>query len=200
MADRESRDGGSDGGRLASLLAAAGSSRAPPPAHWNPPDCGEIDLHIAADGTWLYQGTAIRRPALVKLFAAILRREGARYVLVTPVEKCGITVADAPFQAVDLAVSEAPEGATLVFRTDMDDVVTCNAAHPLRFERELAGGGLKPYVLVRDGLWARLTRALVFDLVARGEVRTVDGVERFGVASAGAFFAIAAASEIAELM
>lgn len=166
------------------------SPRGPAPVHlWNPPFCGDLDMRIAADGTWFYLGTPIGRPALVKLFASILKREGDAYFLVTPVEKCGITVDDAPFAAVELQVREGAAGRELHLRTNVDEAVCAGPEHPLRFATE-ASGGIRPYVLVRANLWARLTRALWYDLAGLGEVRDVDGREMFGVASAAAFFAI----------
>jgi uncharacterized protein len=185
---------------LESLTQALGRSREAPPVHlWNPPFCGDLDLRIAADGTWHYLGTPIGRPAMVRLFASVLKREeDGRYFLVTPVEKVGIKVDDAPF----LAVVMEPEGVgaerALVFRTNVDDIVRCDADHPLRFERETGTDGIKPYLHVRRDLWALVTRALFFDLVGLGEVRKLDGREQFGIASAGAFFPMAAAEEVAE--
>jgi hypothetical protein len=173
--------------------------RGPPPVHlWNPPFCGDIDMRIAADGTWFYMKTPIGRPALVKLFASVLKREGDRYFLVTPVEKVGIVVEDAPFLAVELQVGQGPAGAVLNFRTNVDDWVAAGAGHALRFEPE-ATGGLRPYLHVRRDLWARLTRPLFFDLVERGEERVVDGRAMFGVVSDGEFFAMADASAVREL-
>ncbi len=119
----------------------------PPVERWNPPFCGDIDMRIAADGTWFYQKTPIGRPALVKLFASVLKRESDKYFLVTPVEKVGIVVEDAPFLA---------------------------------------------------DLWAKVTRALFYDLVALGEERDVDGKAMFGVVSGGEFFAMAEASALRE--
>jgi len=162
----------------------------PPVERWNPPFCGDIDMKIASDGTWFYQKTPIGRPALVKLFASVLKREGDMYFLVTPVEKVGIVVEDAPFLAVELAVADAPEGPVLSFRTNVDDHVAAGPGHALRFEPE-ASGGLKPYLHVRRDLWAKVTRALFYDLVARGEERDVDGKAMFGVASGGEFFPMA---------
>ncbi|WP_425457211.1 DUF1285 domain-containing protein [Blastochloris sulfoviridis] len=185
-------------GGLEALMRSAGAARGLPPLEaWSPPDCGDIDMRIGRDGTWYYQGSPIGRPALVKLFAAILKREGERYVLVTPAEKCGIAVEDSPFLAVEMAVDDANGPRTLVFRTNVDDVVRCGPDHPLRFETG-AGGGLKPYLHVRRGLWARLTRPLFYDLVALGEEQPVEGQAMFGIASGGGFFAMARASEIAE--
>src|SRR2546430_15318804 len=103
-------------------------------------------MRIAADGTWFYLKTPIGRPALVKLFASVLKREADKYFLVTPVEKCGIVVEDAPFLAVELKVKHEAAGQTLQFRTNVDDWVACGPNHALRFEPEAATGGLKPYL------------------------------------------------------
>jgi hypothetical protein len=173
------------------------SGKGPAPVHlWNPPYCGEIDMRIAADGTWFYHGTPIGRPALVKLFASILKREGNNYFLVTPAEKCGIVVADAPFMAVELKVAEGAAGRELHLRTNVDDVVTCGPDHPLRFETEAVTFGLKPYVHVRSGLWAKATRAVWYELVELGEVRMIGATEMFGVASAREFYAMAPAADL----
>jgi len=184
------------GGRLEAIARAAGAagSHLPPVHLWNPPYCGEIDLRITADGTWLYQKTPIGRPALVRLFASVLKREGDRYYLVTPVEKCAITVDDAPFLAVEV-VREEGEAPRLIFRTNVGDVVCCGADHALRFERE-ATGGYKPYVHVRADLWAKATRPVYYDLVEYGEIREIDGAPWFGLASGGTFFPMARASEL----
>jgi uncharacterized protein len=173
-------------------------TKGPPPVHlWNPPFCGDLDMRIAGDGTWFYLGTPIGRAALVKLFASVLKREGDKYVLVTPVEKCGIRVDDAPFLAVEMKVEEGP-GRVLHFRTNVDDWVACGAGHALRFEPEPGSGGLKPYLHVRRNLWAKVTRALFFDLVELGEEREVDGRRMFGVASGDEFFVMAPADSLKE--
>lgn len=175
------------------------SSKGPPPVHlWNPPFCGDIDMRIAADGTWFYMKTPIGRPALVKLFAAVLKREADKYFLVTPVEKVGITVDDAPFLAVEMQTQGHADGRVLCFRTNVDDRVECGPDHALRFEPEPATGGLKPYLHVRRGLWAKLTRPLFYDLVALGEERDVEGRRMFGVASGNSFFAMAPADMLRE--
>lgn len=185
------------GGLAAAAQAAqskGGQNRPLPPVHlWNPPHCGDIGMKITRDGVWHYQGSPIGRPELVKLFASILRKDPEGHVLVTPVEKVTIEVEDAPFLAVALEIE--PDGGSLVLRTNVGDEVRVDAAHPLRFETGPAEG-LKPYVLVRGGLWALVTRALFYDLVELGERRVVDGVEMFGVASGGAFFAMARADEM----
>ena len=165
---------------------------------WNPPFCGDIDMRIAADGTWFYLKTPIGRPALVKLFASVLRREGDTYFLVTPAEKCGIVVDDAPFLAVELSVEQGAAGRTLRFRTNVDDWVACGPQHRLRFEPEPGTGGLKPYLHVRHDLWAKVTRGLFFDLVELGEEREVEGRAMFGVVSDGEFFAMAPAGQVRE--
>jgi uncharacterized protein len=190
-------------GGLDSIAGAAQvlASKGPAPVHlWNPPYCGEIDMRIASDGVWFYQKTPIGRPALVKLFASVLKREDDRYFLVTPVEKCGIVVEDAPFLAVEMRIEATPDrpGRTLHFRTNVDDWVACGSEHPLRFDPEPGTGGLKPYLHVRRGLWAKVTRTLFYDLVDIGEERVVEGRRMFGVASGDAFFAMAPADSLKE--
>jgi hypothetical protein len=152
-------------------------------------------MRIARDGTWFYNGSPIGRPALVRLFSTILRKDPERYVLVTPVERVGIVVEDAPFLGVELQRSEGPDGQVLRLRTNVEDWTTIGPDHPLRFEKGEADG-LKPYAHVRADLWALVKRALFYDLVAWGEVRDVEGCAMFGVASSGAFFPMARASEI----
>jgi hypothetical protein len=222
--DKETRAG-------TGLEAIAGAARkagrkGPPPVHlWNPPYCGEIGLKIATDGTWFYQGSPIGRMPLVKLFASVLKREDGRHYLVTPVEKIGIDVEDAPFLAVEMrrvqagataeTMEQLPESAssalfgeerrlgegysTLVFRTNVDDWVACGSEHALRFEPEPETGGLKPYLHVRRDLWAKVTRPLFYDLVDMGEERVIEGEAMFGVASGGAFFPMCPAKSLQEL-
>jgi uncharacterized protein len=166
-----------------------------PPPSWNPPDCGDIDMRIAADGTWFYCGSPIGRAPLVQLFASVLRRERERYVLVTPVEKVGIKVDDAPFVAVEMGLESGADHARLKFRTNVEDLVTVDSEHPLRFEHG-ASDGLKPYVRVRDDLWALVKRALFYDLVDLGRIERVVNEDWFGVRSCGLFFPMCPASEI----
>lgn len=173
------------------------AAKGPPPVErWNPPFCGDLDMRIAADGTWFYLKTPIGRPALVKLFASVLKREGDKYFLVTPVEKCGLQVEDAPFLAVEMKAEQGVNGRVLHFRTNVDDWVACGPEHPLRFEPESGTGGLKPYLHVHRDLWAKVTRALFFDLVELGEERDVAGRLMFGVVSMGSFFAMAGAEQV----
>ena len=177
--------------------ANAGSTgKGLPPVHlWNPPFCGDLDIRIAGDGTWYYMGTPIGRPPLVRLFSTILKREDGKHFLVTPVEKVGIRVDDAPFLAVEMLRESDIRGQLLRFRTNVDDWVVCDLAHRLRFEAA-PDGGLTPYLHVRAELWAKVTRALYYDLVDMGEERMVDGRQMFGVASAGEFFAMADAEQV----
>jgi len=186
---------------LEALAGAAGevAAKGAPPVHLrNPPFCGDLDMRIAADGTWYYLKTPIGRPGLVKLFASVLKREGDKYYLVTPVEKCGIVVEDAPFLAVELRVETQAHGRILHFRTNVDDWVACGAQHALRFEPEPETGGLKPYLHVRRDLWAKVTRALLYDLVELGEERNVGGLCMFGIASGSAFFPLQRAASLGE--
>ena len=167
-----------------------------PPVHlWNPPFCGDLDMRIASDGTWFYMGTPIGRHALVRLFSTILKHEGGKHFLVTPVEKVGIRVDDVPFLAVEMVKDADSRGQLLRFRTNVDDWVPCDSDHRLRF-KAAADGGLTPYLHVRADLWAKITRALYYDLVDLGEERIVDGRAMFGVVSAGEFFAMADAKQV----
>jgi hypothetical protein len=183
----------------AAQLVDAGAGRRPAPVHkWNPAYCGELDLTIRRDGVWVHEGTPIGRAPLVRLFASVLKREGDRYFLVTPAEKLGIKVEDAPFLAPLVDAEEAANGRRLLFTTNVGDKVAAGPARPVEY-REIAGSGQKaPYVLVRDELWARVTRAAFYDLVDYGETRDVNGVDTFGVQSEGVFFPFAPAAEVFE--
>ena len=186
--------------RLEGLTQAARAAAAKglPPVHlWNPPFCGDLDMRIATDGTWFYLGTPIGRHALVKLFSTILKREDGKYFLVTPVEKVGIRVDDVPFLAVEMEIDGEGAKRKLAFRTNVEEWVPCDADHRLRFEMA-ADGGLTPYLHVRSDLWAKVTRALYYDLVDMGEVRMVDGQEMFGVVSNDIFFSMADAAQARE--
>ena len=178
-------------GRLKGALGEFGTAKGTPPVErWNPPFCGDLDMRIAADGTWYYMGTPIGRPALVKLFASVLRKDPERYVLVTPVERVGILVEDVPFMAVEMAVEGEGRNRTVAFRTNVDDLVEVGPDHPLRFEADETGG-VKPYVLVRGELWARVTRALTSDLIELGENRSDDeAAAEFGVFVRGSFYPV----------
>jgi hypothetical protein len=179
---------------LQGLKEATAVGKGHPPVHlWNPPFCGDIDMRIAQDGTWFYMNSPIGRKPLFKLFASVLRHDDdGKYYLVTPVEKCGIRVDDAPFLAIRMQTDGEGRSQILRFETNVDDEVQVDAEHPLRFEAEAGTAGLKPYVLMRARLEALVSRALFYDLVAKG---TIEG-EWFGVWSTGQFFPMQKASEI----
>jgi hypothetical protein len=178
------------------LSPQGGAERILPPVHlWNPPFCGDIGLKISRDGTWSLNNSPIRRPELVRLFSSILRLDKEGYRLVTPVEMVSIAVEDAPFVAVEMQIANGPCGQELTFRTLQDDWVRADADHRLSFETG-PSGGLKPYLMVRNGLRALLSRALMLDLFKLGEIRTLEGKGIFGIASAGEFFAMAPADQI----
>jgi hypothetical protein len=147
--------------------------------------CGDIGLKIGHDGTWYYQGGVIGRKGLVKLFASVLRLEGdGRYYLVTPVEKVPIEVETMPFVAVEMSREGRGEGQTLSFHTNVDDTVMAGPEHPIGFQTEAER--FIPFVLVRDGLKARLSRAIYYELAALAVESSAP--ERPGVFSGGAFF------------
>ena len=179
--------------------AAQAKTRGLPSIHqWNPRHCGDIGLKIGRDGVWSYQGSPIGRAARVRLFSTILRRDPEGHVLVTPVEKVSVEVEDAPFLAVEMQVEGAGEARALHLRTNVDDWVSVDAAHPLRFEPG-PSGGLKPYVRVRDDLWALVARPVFYDLAALGEVREIVGREMFGIACGGTFFPMSPADALEDL-
>jgi uncharacterized protein len=184
-----------DAAALAAAASAAAGKGLPPVHLWNPPYCGDIGMRIAADGTWFYQNSPIGRPAMVRLFSTILRKDPDRHVLVTPAEMVLVEVEDAPFVAVELHAAEEGGRQMLRFRTNVDDWTLASGKTPLRFERE-ASGGLRPYVLVRGGLWARASRPVYLELVDLAEARTLDGVEMLGVMSDDVFFPIAPMSDL----
>jgi uncharacterized protein len=185
-------------GALAALVSRAVSSGKglPPVERWNPPFCGDIDMRIQADGTWFYMGTPIGRAPLVRLFSTVLRKdEDGKTYLVTPVEKVGITVEDAPFVAVELA----KEGEGLTFRTNVGDVVMAGPKHPLRFEFDPVNHGLKPYLHVRGRLEALVSRAVMYELVSLGEEISHQGGTWFAVRSSEVTFPIMDAARLKEL-
>lgn len=187
---------------LQALISRAhdGNKGLPPVEKWNPPFCGDLDMEIRADGTWFYMGTPIGRAPLVRLFSTVLRKDddGKTY-LVTPVEKVGIRIVDAPFLAVEMAVCENNTGPLLTFRTNVGDVVEAGKEHPLRFEIEPLTGGLKPYVHVRGRLEALVSRPVMYDLVERGETVAINGTNWFAVRSGGEVFPVIKAARLEAL-
>jgi hypothetical protein len=172
----------------------------PPVEKWNPDFCGDLDMEIRPDGTWFYLGTPIGRMPLVQLFSTVLRKDAdGKTYLVTPVEKVGIRVVDAPFVAVEMNVSGEGDGQVITFRTNVGDVVEAGPDHPLRFVDEDATGGLKPYVLVRGRLEALVARPVMYELVNHGEEIEVEGRTMFAVRSKGVTYPIMPAETLKRL-
>ena len=160
------------------------------------PWCGDFDIRIGRDGTWYYKGSPIGRRALVKLFASVLTRDGAGdYWLVTPVERGRIKVDDAPFVAVELGIAGAGRDQALSFRTNLDEQVTADRAHPIRVAHDRTTGAPSPYVLVRPGYEALMLRPVYYQLVELGVEEAMDGGRLFGVWSRGVFFPLGGLEE-----
>ncbi len=191
-----------DAAGLSALIsrAARAGKGLPPVERWNPPFCGDLDMEIRPDGTWFYLGTPIGRMPLVQLFSTVLRKdEDGKTYLVTPVEKVGIRIVDAPFLAVEMNVSGEGEGRVVTFRTNVGDVVEAGPDHPLRFVDEPDTGGLKPYVLVRGRLEALVARPVMYELVEYGEEIDIDGIATFAVRSHGAVYPIMPVERLRQL-
>ncbi|WP_112308670.1 DUF1285 domain-containing protein [Pseudogemmobacter bohemicus] len=187
---------------LAAAAAVASKKGGLPPVHlWNPPFCGDLDMRIARDGTWFYLGTPIGREALVRLFSSILKREEGKYFLVTPVEKVGILVEDAPLFAVDIEAEGQGRDQVLRFTTKTGDNAIASAAHPLRIARDGVTGEPSPYILIRGkedaALWARIDRKSFLRMVDFGCHEPHDGDSWFGLWSSGLFFPVIRSSELA---
>lgn len=202
--DAEAKDAGADrslGGirGMTDAVAAGEKARGLPPVHlWNPPFCGDLDLRIKRDGSWHYMNSPIGRERLVRLFSTVLRHDDdGKFYLVTPVEKIGIIVDDAPFVAVAMRVDGEGRSQMLTFRTNVGDEVVADAAHPLRFEVDEVTGEPSPYVLVRDRLEALINRAVFYDLVEVGAAHEIDGRSWFGVWSSGVFFPFVPSEDMA---
>lgn len=183
-----------DPGKAGDLLAQIpkGSDKGLPPVHlWNPDFCGDIDMRIARDGTWYYLGTPIGRKPMVRLFSTIIRRDGDDYFLITPVEKVGITVDDAPFVAVSVEVEGEGEAQVLRFTTNVEDVSEAGPEHPLRFVIDPVTQEPAPYVHIRVNLEALIHRNVFYQLVELAVPREIDGQTWLGLWSGGEFFPIA---------
>jgi uncharacterized protein len=184
---------------LISRATRAGKGAAPV-ERWNPDFCGDLDMEIKQDGTWFYLGTPIGRMPLVQLFSTVLRKdEDGKTYLVTPVERVGIRVVDAPFVAVEMDVSGSGAAQTITFRTNVGDVVEAGPGHPLRFVDEDETGGLKPYVLVRGRLEALVARPVMYELVEHGEEIDIGGRTMFAVRSKGEVYPIMPAEKLKRL-
>lgn len=180
---------------MASVTAA--TKKGPPPLHlWNPPFCGDIDMRIARDGTWFYLGTPMGRMPMVRLFSSILKLESGKYYLVTPVEKVGIKVDDAPFVAVDFEVSGEGTAQMVTFTTHVGDTATAGPDHPIRVERAAVTGEPSPYVMIRAGLEALIDRKSFYRLVEVCVHARHAGADWFGLWSGGQFFPMIPSAEL----
>ena len=191
-----------DAAGLSALISRAtrAGKGAAPVERWDPDFCGDLDMEIRPDGTWFYLGTPIGRMPLVQLFSTVLRKDAdGKTYLVTPVEKVGIRVVDAPFVAVEMNVSGEGDERVITFRTNVGDVVEAGPDHPLRFVTEDETGGLKPYVLVRGRLEALVARPVMYELVEHGEEIMVDGQAMFAVRSRGVVYPIMPADRLRQL-
>lgn len=178
-----------DGGLAAFQAVAERHGGLPPVERWNPAFCGDSQIAIGRDGIWRHQGEPIRRPQLVRLFAALLRKDDEGFMLVTPAEKLSVKVEDVPFVAVGMEVREGHEEQMLSFTTNVGDVVTAGEDHGLRFVPDSRSGAPVPYLHVRRGLEARLARPVYYQLIECAVARGRD----LGVWSGGRFFILGAA-------
>ena len=177
---------------LAEIAASIGkikSAKLPPVHLWNPDFCCDLDIQIKQDGTWFYNQTPIGRQSLVQLFAKILRRDDdGRYYLVTPVEKVGIIVDDAPFLAIDFTLHGKGKGRVITFTTNVGDQVEIGPEHGLWVKENRQNGGLLPYIHIRARLHAKITRSMFYHLVETGQTEQQNGKELYGVWSQNLFF------------
>lgn len=184
MENADIHNGNSDGFRpehfISEAMKAFTKQKRPPLHLWHPDFCGDIDIRIDRTGNWYYMGTLINRERMVKLFSTILRREGDDFFLVTPVEKVGIRVDDAPFTAVEMDIAQG----SIIFRTNLDDYVKVDDSHPITVSINDKTGEPSPYVRVRDNLDALISRSVYYQLA---EI-AVEHNGRYGVWSCGSFF------------
>ena len=184
---------------LAEIMSRLQDKSLPPVHLWNPDFCGDIDMRLARDGTWYYMGTPIGRKPMVKLFSTVLRLDDdGKYYLVTPVEKIGITVDDAPFVAVEATIFGDGEDQTIVFRTNVDDEVIAGPDNPIRVAIDPETQEPSPYVMVRDGLEALIARSVFYQLVDLGVETEKDGETILGIWSKGSFFTIGTTEDPAD--
>ncbi|TNE39127.1 MAG: DUF1285 domain-containing protein [Alphaproteobacteria bacterium] len=193
MTEKETGDG------LNAILKQIEGQKHPPVHLWHPDFCGDLDMRIARDGTWYYLGSPIGRKPLVKLFSGVLRLDpDDRYYLVTPVEKIGITVDDAPFLAVEMFQEGEGRDRVLSFRTNVDEYVIMDSDHLFRLEIDPETKEPSPYVLVRENLEALIARPVFYDLVNLANEEEIEGEKRFGFWSSGEFFELGLVNDIFE--
>jgi uncharacterized protein len=191
MTTSETKDG------LGAIIKQIEGQKHPPVHLWNPDFCGDLDMRIARDGTWFYLGSPIGRKPLVKLFSGVIRLDDDnKYYLVTPVEKIGITVEDAPFVAVEMFVEGEGRERIISFRTNVDDFVIMDEEHPFRLEIDPETKEPSPYVRVRANLEALINRPVFYDLVNLAGEESIDGEDRFGFWSSGQFFELGLVNDI----
>lgn len=175
---------------LAQLNKVETSNSLPPVEKWNPDFCGDMDLTIKRDGLWYYQGSPIGRQRLVKLFSTVIKKEANQYFLVTPVEKLGIKVEDAPFLVVRMELMETEQGQLLQFEDNCDNRVVLSEENPLWVELDDKTGEPSPYIKIRRNLHGLIHRSVFYELVEMAEERIIDGAKHLGVVSAGSFFSL----------
>lgn len=174
-------------------MVAQIKTRGPAPVHlWDPPFCGDIDMQIRRDGSWIHEGRPIRRHAMVCLFASILKKEGDDYFLVTPVEKVGIQVEDCPFVMVEMEVENPGPGQSIKLSSNTGDQVTIDNEHPIMLDTDKASDEPHPRILVRDGLYGLINRAVFYRLVELMEAEQGEQGTVHGLRSAGEFFPLVA--------
>jgi len=172
----------------AKLAQQIGEEKLPPVDSWNPPFCGDMDMVIKRDGTWMYMGSPIGRKKLVKLFSTVIRKDDDEYFLVTPVEKVRITVEDAPFVAVLMEVSNDNDEQALVFTDNVGNQFIAGEEHPIRVEIDPDTKEPSPYVLVRKNLWALIHRPVFYQMVEMADVIQKENKEWLVISSQGQSF------------
>ncbi|WP_223671014.1 DUF1285 domain-containing protein [Kangiella shandongensis] len=175
---------------LSQISQSQDDNKLPPVEQWDPDFCGDMELIIKRDGSWLYQNSPIGRQRLVKLFSTVIKKEDDKYYLVTPVEKLGIRVEDAPFLVTTMEVKETEQGPVIIFKDNCDNTILLGPDHPLWVEQDSKTGEPSPYVMVRRNLHALIHRNVFYQLVEMAEERVVDDQKHLGVISAGEFFSL----------
>lgn len=175
---------------LSEIGKSQGANKLPPVEQWNPDFCGDMDMVIKRDGSWHYQNSPIGRQRLVKMFSTVLKKEGGDYFLVTPVEKLGITVEDAPFLVTQMTLKQNDEGQVIIFTDNCDNTIFLTQDNPLWVEQDEKTGEPSPYVMVRKNLHALIHRNVFYELVELAEERVIDDQKHLGVVSAGEFYSL----------
>lgn len=175
---------------LSQVTKAQAENKLPPVEQWDPDFCGDMELVIKRDGSWHYQNSPIGRQRLVKLFSTVLKKEGDNYFLVTPVEKLGIKVEDAPFLVTKMSQEDTDKGTVIIFTDNCDNSFLLSKDNPLWVEQDPKTGEPSPYVMVRRNLFALIHRNVFYQLVEIAEERIIDGEKHLGVVSDSEFFSL----------